>query len=145
MSVTPYSYTAYVIELPPFTYLVPVGAETKVNTGSSGGSYEAVPGWRVVIRNRGAGKLLLTAGTTQGVPSFPVTQFSGTPGNTTEPLWVIEPGETTEYGISPQAAEGLTADGAGLGQIFTALVSLDLPVTVEITQAQTDPAPDLSY
>lgn len=149
MTNTPYSYQPSLLVVTSPLAVVYAGSHT--NTGSSGGQYESIEGWRVIVRNRSVDPIYMTYGPVIGgdysgiAPlTFPIEAADGISYTT----YILEPGGWTEYGVTPQAAEGLSNDGAGLkatGWSVPVLVSLEKPALVEAVSIQTDPLPVLSY
>lgn len=143
MSVLPYSYGPSLVGVA--VPLVPVGPGVLTNEGASGGQYESTPGWRVILRNRGDQPVGLVGVAGSAAPETVPFPGAATANWLDYSYYRLEPGDETEYGIAPQAAEGVTPDG-GLGVIFTAIVPLGTgPALMEVTTIQTDPAPTLSY
>lgn len=146
MTNPPHSYQAGTVGIT--APLMPVTAQVQTNPGPSGGSYENTPGWRVIIKNHGPGRVgLINVAGSNFQPTLPYPGLPTSDGINFN-YQVLDPGQDTEYGIAPQAAAGTTSGGTGgLGPIFIAVFPLELeaPAVIDTNCIQLDNAPTLSY
>jgi len=154
MANLPYAYQGSLVGLTGISPLV--GAHTATNLGPSGGSYETIEGWRVIVRNRSEDILTFNyACITDSLSPFNASDLQIQPvvltqDNISYATYFLEPGGWTEFGVPAQAAQGLSSSpGQGLlaaGFLVPVPVAQSVkPQLIEQINIQTDPAPVLSY